>query len=303
MNKILRECMYILGMPNKKFLEETPLYKKFSPGWEGFYISYKHTHILNHKVPKPPINMFCNICDSDQTLNMSNDYHDGISDIGNSVHGTTKLIRYECSACRRFQIVFLVYFGFEDVEEGKETEIYLEKVGQIPPWSIVMDKELERLLGNKSEFYKKGLICESQGYGIAAFSYYRRIVEEIIDELLISIEDLIDIRDRAKYSNALEKVKKTKVTSEKIELVKDLLPETLKPNGANPLGVLHAALSAGLHMDDEDTCLEYAESVRDALIFLVNRLMRNKEENKLFSESMKKILDRKSGSDTKSAKK
>ena len=64
----------------------------------------------------------------------------------------------------------------------------MKKVGQSPAWDIVMDKELESLLGDHAYFYKSGLICESQRYGIGAFAYYRRIVEEVIDELLVSVE-------------------------------------------------------------------------------------------------------------------
>lgn len=136
-------------------------------------------------------------------------------------------------------------------------------------------------------------MCESQGYGIAAFSYYRRITEDIIDELLDSISDLIDIENKAQYQTALERTKKTRVTQEKIDLVKDLLPPILRPKGMNPLGVLHSQLSEGLHAETDEACLENAGHVREVLTFLVNQIIQSKESSKKFTESMQAILDKK----------
>ncbi|MDZ7680350.1 MAG: hypothetical protein U5J63_01245 [Fodinibius sp.] len=96
-----------------------------------------------------------------------------------------------------------------------------------------------------SRHYKKGLICESQGYGIGAFSYYRRIVEDI-DDLLDEISSLLKGEELDKYQEALQKTKKTNVTQDKIELVKDLLPQILRPDNMNPLSTLHSTLSEGL---------------------------------------------------------
>lgn len=111
------------------------------------------------------------------------------------------------------------------------------------------------------------MVCESQGYGIGAFAYYRRITEDIIDELLDSIIDLIEPENIDKFKTALEATKKTRVTQEKIELVKDLLPGILKPNGMNPLGVLHSELSEGLHAETDANCLENATHIKDILTF------------------------------------
>lgn len=287
-------------MANKKFLEEYPLYKKFLTN--DFY---NWTSL--DKLPKPAIHMHCWRCDSDQTFNMINEYYevDHAPDV-NSV-GKTLRARYVCSACRESTRLFFIHFGIEKIkeknEEGKDMErqvMSMMKVGQNPSWSIEMDKELEKLLGDHSDFYKRGLVCESQGYGIGAFAYYRRIVEEVIDELLVSIEGLLtDAAEKKKYVAALEEVKKTTVTQEKIEMVIDLLPISLRPDGMNPLSALHSALSEGIHAENEETCLEYAETVRDALVFLVNRLVRTKSENKSFSASMRKLLDKKNGKNQK----
>ena len=95
--------------------------------------------------------------------------------------------------------------------------------------------------------------------------------------------------------NALEKTKQTIVTRDKIDLVKDLLPPSLRPNGMNPLGVLHKVLSEGLHDKSDEDCLDLAISIKNILVYLINQIIRSKEEAKKFTESMRKLLDKKSG--------
>jgi hypothetical protein len=170
---------------------------------------------------------------------------------------------------------------------------YIMKVGQEPPWEITPDPALEQALGAYADYYKRGLVCESQGYGIGAFAYYRRIVEEIIDDLLADIADLMSGAEHERYLEALDQVKKTIVTQEKISLVKDLLPPILRPGGMNPLSTLHDVLSEGLHRESDDRCMDLALTVREVLTFLVNQVTRTKSAATSFTESMRKLLDRK----------
>lgn len=144
------------------------------------------------------------------------------------------------------------------------------------------------------------MVCESQGYGIGAYAYYRRIIESIIDSLLDSIADLIVEGEKQRYLKALEKTKKTTIAQEKIDLVKDLLPEILRPDGMNPLNLLHTTLSEGLHAKTDDECLEIAGSIREILIFFVNRILQTKQTSKKFTTSMRKLLDKKADKTAKS---
>lgn len=283
-------------MPNKEFLETYPLYKKFETNL-SFTPQYTHTLHPAGRLPKPPINMYCATCSSEQTFNMNNEYYNpSIPQSKNTpIHGQVREVRYTCSACSIEQYIFLVHFGFKPGVPEKETHIYFEKVGQFPAWSIKMEKELEKELGDHAELYKKGLINESQGYGIGAFAYFRRITETVIDQLLDSITDLLEGEEKEKYETALAETKKTTVTQDKIDLVKELLPVSLRPNGMNPLSLLHAALSEGLHAGTDDECLEYAGEIKQVLIYLVNQVERSRSTSKSYTESMKKILDKRSG--------
>jgi len=262
-------------MPNREFLETYPLLKKFK---------IKFSQHLNNILPVP-IHMYCENCKSEQTFNMINSYEEFFGPPFYAENTKIRLV-YLCQFCKIFERVFFIYIS-KDLD-------YIYKIGQYPEWEIEIDKNLESTLRDKSKTFKKGLVCESQGYGIGAFAYYRRITEEIIDDLLSSISELIDEKDKAKYLEALEQTKKTRVTQEKIDLVKDLLPPILRPKGVNPLGVLHSQLSEGLHGETDEECLEIAGHTRKVLTFLINQIMQSQQTAKSFTASMQAILDKKS---------
>jgi len=263
-------------MPNKEFLEEYPLYRKF----------IVELPATLDKLPKQAIHMHCQLCSSEQTFNMVNEYYDLFEFMNTRSKNTNVRLVYLCQSCQAFSRHFYVYLS-NDLD-------YIYKVGQYPAWEIKIDKNLEKVLGKHASNFKKGIVCESQGYGIGAFAYYRRITEEIIDDLLDSIFDLIEESGKEEYKTALEKTKKTRVTQDKIDLIKDLLPTILRPDGMNPLGVLHSELSEGMHANSDQECLEFATHIREILTFLVNQIIQSKESAKQFTSSMKSILEKKS---------
>lgn len=261
---------------HKEFLEDYSLFRRFE--------CYVPSEM--NKIPKPPINMICRDCGGYQTFNMVNEYQEFKRGINPNSADEKVRLSYLCQSCRDFTIQFQIYISPE--------LDYIYKFGQYPAWEIKMDKNLERILDKHAQSFKKGLVCESQGYGIGAFSYYRRITEDIIDELIESITDLVEVSKKAEYEVALEKTKQTRVAQEKIDLVKDLLPSILKPNGTNPLAILHSELSNGLHAESDQTCLEMASNIKSILIFLINQIVQSKESSKVFTENMKNILEKKS---------
>ena len=129
--------------------------------------------------------------------------------------------------------------------------------------------------------YKKGLACESIGYGIGAFAYYRRITELVIDKLLDSIKDCLLEEEKPNYIEALEFTQNSHIAEEKIALVKDLLPPSLRPNNYNPLAILHELLSEGIHNLPEEECLEDAKSIREILIFLVDQIENHRKHKEI----------------------
>ncbi len=264
-------------MPNRKFLEEYPLYRKFK---------LKLPELLRD-LPQVAINMRCENEDSNETFTMLRGYLN--PSLGNDqlCVGATRQVEYFCQSCGKYTRNFMLEFGNDN--DGH----YVMKVGQAPPWDITPDNALEKMLGTRSDYYRKALVCESQSYGIGAFAYYRRIVEEIIDNLLMEITDLVENDEqREKYQQALEQTKKTKIAQDKIAIVKELLPDSLRPGGMNPLSVLHEVLSEGLHGQTDNRCMQLSSDVRGVLEFLVNQTAATKVAKTTFTESMKRLLER-----------
>jgi hypothetical protein len=262
-------------LPDKKFLETFPLYK----------VMPTQVPQTIDKIPKPPISFHCDTCGSIQTYVVVNEYWEAFGYTNVPSHNNSLKASYLCVSCREHRRDFFIHIS-DDLQGYK-------KIGQNPPWSISGDKNIEKMLGKHKQHLTRGMICESQGYGIGAFGYYRRITEEIIDTLISDIEAIIPASDRASFSAAYEKVKNTRQTSEKIALVKDLLPTSLEIEGMNPLGILHSSLSEGLHSNSDQECLEYAEAVRETLVYLSSQVSETRNRKMAFTEKMRKLLDKK----------
>lgn len=231
----------------------------------------------------PTISMHCEICNSNQTFKLE---HLSVSSVqvpylNFPSKGEIFTLNYLCAGCSAFMRVFLV-----KVSDNCD---YAIKVGQYPGIDISIEKDVEKSLGKYVDIFKKGRICEAQGYGIGAYSYYRRIVESLIDELLDGIPELLDNEKKDEYLKALEKTKNLQHTSEKIEIVKDLLPPILTADGLNPLGALYGILSEGIHNNSDDECIYVAGEIRTILIFLLKEVISLKHSRKEYSESMKII--------------
>jgi hypothetical protein len=280
-------------VPNRGFLEEYPLYRRFRmdvPEAVTYQVLINNPGGAAQALEKPAVHMYCPICASNQTFNMVNTYNRGDAfpesvpwDYPQPRIAVARLV-YRCTSCNHFLRHFLVKFDPDDQ--------YVMKVGQEPPWDISLDPALERILGKRAGYYKRALISESQSYGIGAFAYHRRIVEEIIDDLLDDIPALMAGEEREEYVKALEEAKKTTVTQNKIDLVKDKLPAILRPGGRNPLSRLHETLSEGLHRESDERCMELAEAVRETLVYLVNQIEMTKSASARYIESMDRLQDR-----------
>lgn len=235
---------------------------------------------------RPAINMTCPICGSTQTFNIQPEPNSKIRWFYETVESPfdAELWRYACMGCKRFGRLFLL-------EHMKDTKgIYIRKLGQKPSWEAEVPQELRNSLGVHADVFQRGKDCEGTGYGIGAYAYYRRIVEDTIGDLLERVPALLSDTERPQFLAALESVRKTRVTQKKIELVKDLLPARLRPDGINPLEVLHSELSIGLHGKSDEDCLDDAEAVRSALTYLTVELSRAEDAGKQFTEGMRKLL-------------
>lgn len=264
-------------MPERKFLEDNPLYSKIGIA----------SAITMNQIPKPAVHMFCEECKSDQTFQMINQYDWYGHEYADCPQEFEAMCLYQCAACNN-ERTFLLHF------ETRGNEFIVTKTGQYPPWSISISRDLANALDGYEEIYKRGLICESQGYGIGAFAYYRRIIEGVIDNMLDMIPDLLSGNDKESYLIALKQTKHDINASNKIELVKELLPSSLRPGGINPLSTLHSSLSEGLHAKTDEECIELATNIRLVLTYLIEQITFARKSSANFTEGMKKLLEKRS---------
>lgn len=254
--------------------EEAPLYAKVPwPIEKSMY-----------RVRTPAgVHLHCGICNTDRTFQPAGTHH--TADIYGNVGGESMAVWFQCAYCRDTKYVFLIRFS--------EDRKYLMKVGQYPSLDRSVSNQLARVLGDYEGLYRKGVTCERFGYGIAAFAYYRRIIELIIDSLVSIVEDMLSDEERIVHQQAIEMVRSSHIAEEKIRLVKDILPISLRPDGFNPLAVMHEALSDGIHARTDEECLVIASEVRSAMTYLVEKVENEKLITRHFTDAMRNLLERK----------
>lgn len=147
------------------------------------------------------------------------------------------------------------------------------KYGESPDFGPPVPARLITLIGEEREYFLKGRRSENQGAGIAAFAYYRRVVEnrqqQIISEIIRVAEK---IGATADVLQDLQAAKSETQFSKAVAAIKHGIPQALLVQGHNPLMLLHSALSDGLHSRTDDECLVLATSIRVVLSDLVERM-------------------------------
>ncbi|MBD3672754.1 MAG: hypothetical protein HUJ26_04435 [Planctomycetaceae bacterium] len=288
----------------RDFLENYGLYRKYhSP---GIHFGTKSD------LDTPSLQLYCNRCQGVRTFNelainrifadgrkLSGLRHKSVSIGGNDESDNARYGRiigfhFVCQDCKEEGVNYLVLFNdSEDESVDFEKRGHVIKVGQYPAQAASLPQELRPYLKEHEDIYKRGRMCELNGFGLGALAYYRRIIESIIDTLLNDLTVIFADDDSKKtYQQALVKVKETKVHVKKIELVKDLVPDVLKRGQGNPLGFLHEALSVGLHSLTETDCLEVASEIRDTIAFLNKHIQLAREEATHFSKKMSRLEEK-----------
>ncbi len=177
-------------------------------------------------------------------------------------------VRYQCKNCGKYTRIYSLAIRFADKSTA---DVY--KIGEYPTFGPPTSKEMFSLVGEEKALYLKGRVAENQGMGIAAFSYYRRVVESqknmIIDKIIeVSrminaskemIAELEDSKKEVRFTSAVDKIKKG-------------IPESLLIKGENPLILLHTVLSKHIHELTDEECLEFASNIRIVLTEFAERL-------------------------------
>lgn len=178
-------------------------------------------------------------------------------------------LTYRCSNCQKYEKTFSVAALANEKNETGE----VIKFGEIPPFGPPTSARLIKLIGPDRETFLKGRRCENQGLGIGAFIYYRRVVEHQKNRILAEIAKVAERLGAGQGTiETLKRASDETQFSRALELAKAAIPESLLINGHNPLGLLHSALSEGVHEMSDEECLEMAGSVRVVLAELAERI-------------------------------
>ena len=254
----------------KQFIEEYTLYKKFP-------LDDDVNPIKLQSLKCPNINLHCVVCDERHTFHQKNQIFDNCIHQLLTAEGQILFARYQCQGCSKYTAAF-TFFVDPDYK-------WVMKVGQFPAWEIVPDKSVSSFLNEHRELISKGMICESQSFGVGAYAYYRRIVEGIIDDLLDGISEFANDDEKDK----LLKAKDAHRASDKIMVAKEALPMSLKVGGHNPLGLMYGHLSEGIHSLSDDDCQKNAQVLRGALFFLCKQIYTMKKEKDQFKRDLDKL--------------
>lgn len=282
-------------------LESASLYQKSLIASDEDGVRYWH-----HLRDLPAITAYCTNCKNKHTFNIVkiNEERPESFDIAVGARafvisdGTILRLIYLCKMCNAFEKEFFIRVSKEEVEVTDEDGdvdtqelTYAMKVGQYPAVSIEVEEALGKFFTDEDslEIYKKGVMNESQGYGVGAFAYYRQVIEGQIDTIL---EEVLNFAEESKSEELQEKIneaKKKREAAEKIGIVKDFLPKALIPDGQNTLKIMYSALSDGLHNKTDEDCLKISQSLRACIVFLVKKIQERNEDEKDFAEAIKNI--------------
>jgi hypothetical protein len=178
-------------------------------------------------------------------------------------------LSYCCKNCDTTKKLYALTLSFIEAKPVKAT-----KIGELPSFGPHTPARLISFIGPDRDNFLKGRRSESQGLGIGAFAYYRRIVEShkdrIFDELIRACKKT---NAPLEVIKGLETAKKETQFTKAVESMKHGLPTVLLINGQhNPLTLLHSALSEALHDHTDEECLELAQNIRVVLTDLADRV-------------------------------
>lgn len=199
-------------------------------------------------------------------------------------------VNYTCRNCGETRKAYAVLALLAPDGDGGE----LYKLGEIPQFGPHTPAKVISLAGKERDYYLKGRKAETQGLGIAAFAYYRRVIENqkdrIFDEIIKVSEKIGADRD---LISDLEKAKKETQFAKAVAQVKHGIPQALLISGHNPLTLLHSALSEGLHAQTDEECLQLAQSIRIVLSDFVERVANTLKDTAELNSAVSRLLNSK----------
>jgi len=229
----------------------------------------------------------CNEYSNFELLNLSNTQI-------NLTKPSIYLLGYKCCNCKEKEYRF--YLEITSVEKqyaNNSSSFKIQKVGQSPRHGKVLPKKASKLLGSERDLFFKGTLSENQGMGIGAFTYYRRVLDAQKDKIFDEIIKVLRLSSgNEELISELLAAKKESQFTKAVDKIKSALPESLKIIGKNPLKLLYAALSKGLHSQTDQECLGAAQDIKLILCEFAEKLelaLRNSDE---LASAVKRLVEK-----------
>ncbi len=256
----------------KEFLENAPLYS-----WQEF----KRPDFDRKSLWINEIDAYCETCKQKRPFQDLRNRGGGSGMARTQLASGQSFFQFTCVSCRKEKHEYLVEQIVTD-----ET-IKLQKYGELPRKYLDRDPLLQKFFSKDKDNYEKAVVCLANGYGIAAFAYMRRIIENNIGELLNMLqEDIKSTSTDQSLLNKLSELKSNTPMSDKIKVANNAIPNYLIPSGLNPLGRLYQVLSEGVHNDSDESCLERAGTLQKCIKYLVSELASRKNNREAFKNSI-----------------
>jgi hypothetical protein len=235
----------------------------------------------------PDLQLHCEDCDGPRYFhNLANDQiwmqDKSVKDV---------FLIYLCRNCRATVKTFAIQARHTGSRTGEAT-----KYGELPPFGPVIPGRVITLIGPDRDLFLRGRRAESQGMGIGAFSYYRRVVENQKGRIIAEIARVAQkLGAKPEMLETFKAAEKETQFSKAIDTIKDGIPDILRIGPHNPLTLLHTALSEGLHEHTDKECVQIAQEIRLVLTDLAERLSQALKEEAELQTAVSRLLNRKSG--------
>lgn len=209
---------------------------------------------------------------------------------------TAILLEYECRNCQttNAKIALIINLPMIDNKVNLSGQGEIIKFGQDPINREPTTNRVLKMIGSERKYFFQGLKSEGLGLGIAAFAYYRRVIEHqknrIFDEMLKAATRLEASKELISQIN---EAKEESQFSKSIDMIKSNLPAKILIKNHNPLKLLYSALSEGLHNEDDNECLRLAKSIRLILSEFANNLDQINNENDELDKAINELTNNK----------
>jgi hypothetical protein len=168
--------------------------------------------------------------------------------------------KFTCSRNDSHVLYFAVYISDKT----------LTKVGQYPSFADLIGdnyKQYRKVIGdNRTKELKKAVGLFAHGVGIGSFVYLRRTFEYLVEVAHIQAKERAGWDEETYLRSRMDK---------KIELLRDLLPQTLVESRN-----LYSILSKGIHELSEEECLQYFPIMKSGIELIVEERLYELEMQK-----------------------